>query len=42
MDWLVEYAQKKPTLVRYLLLRTFDRDGDGQVSSSEIIDAVRD
>jgi len=42
VEWLVEYLQKKPEALRYLVERMVDRNGDGQISSSEIVSTFQD
>ena len=42
VEWLVGYLQKKPEALRYLVERMVDRNGDGQISSSEIVASFQD
>ncbi|KAI9552022.1 putative allatotropin precursor [Daphnia sinensis] len=41
VDWLVNYLQNKPEVIRYMVDHLLDHNGDGQVTSQELITSLQ-
>ena len=41
MDWLVNYLQNKPEVIRYMVEHLLDHNGDGQVTSQEMMTSLQ-
>lgn len=41
MDWLVNYLQNKPDVIRYMVEHLLDHNGDGQVTSQEMMTSLQ-
>jgi hypothetical protein len=41
VDWLVNYLQSKPEVIRYMVEHLLDHNSDGQVTSQEMMTSLQ-